>query len=525
MRSMKTRVVTTVLIALAVLVASLAVPAGVLASGAQEVDDGDGTYRFRAAFGPWSGADGAMPPEDQPDHRIFQYVEDEIGIVPLVTSWEWGGGLGHIEGLRLALASGEEFEAITPWSYDLANELIEEGLAVNLDPYIAQHPEIQARFDAETWERLRRQQGGNIYYIPLRPQISGARAGFIRNDWLDRVGLPAPTTRDELVEVYRAFQRQDANGNGDPDDEIPVSGRELFRWFDDLFVMHGVAMYEGHPRWKWNDERGILESSQVSEGMFEAVKFIHSLYREGLMDPEMPNLPGGDWGAKVRANLTGHYFHLVGLIHRNTLFMEDDPTPDPTGFEYWDIMPAPPVWEPAGRQGHYYPQVGQPNFMILTYARDPGRIMEWLAWSEREENRLVYHFGMEGEDWARDENGEIEVINDIRALFPWIGGIGEPEEVLAKTPLGELKVNWINRLEGNLLRLDDEFMPVSVYSGFEDFAPQNATLYRQAIGRMITQNEEPTREQWDAYVERWYESGGQVVTDRATEWYREFNAM
>ena len=33
-----------------------------------------------------------------------------------------------------------------------------------------------------------------------------------------------PTTTEELREVLRAFKEQDANGNGDPNDEIPLSG-------------------------------------------------------------------------------------------------------------------------------------------------------------------------------------------------------------------------------------------------------------------------------------------------------------
>ena len=31
-----------------------------------------------------------------------------------------------------------------------------------------------------------------------------------------------PTTIDEYYEVLKAFKEQDANGNGDPDDEIPL---------------------------------------------------------------------------------------------------------------------------------------------------------------------------------------------------------------------------------------------------------------------------------------------------------------
>ena len=33
-----------------------------------------------------------------------------------------------------------------------------------------------------------------------------------------------PTTTDEYYEVLKAFKEQDANGNGDPNDEIPLAG-------------------------------------------------------------------------------------------------------------------------------------------------------------------------------------------------------------------------------------------------------------------------------------------------------------
>ena len=47
---------------------------------------------------------------------------------------------------------------------------------------------------------------------------------WINKAWLDRVGMEVPQTTEEFKEVLRAFKEQDANGNGDPNDEIPLSG-------------------------------------------------------------------------------------------------------------------------------------------------------------------------------------------------------------------------------------------------------------------------------------------------------------
>ena len=45
---------------------------------------------------------------------------------------------------------------------------------------------------------------------------------FINKNWLEAVGKEVPTTFTELKDVLMAFKEQDASGNGDPDDEIPM---------------------------------------------------------------------------------------------------------------------------------------------------------------------------------------------------------------------------------------------------------------------------------------------------------------
>lgn len=46
---------------------------------------------------------------------------------------------------------------------------------------------------------------------------------YLNKTWLDNLGLTYPETVEELYTVLKAFKEQDANGNGDPNDEIPIS--------------------------------------------------------------------------------------------------------------------------------------------------------------------------------------------------------------------------------------------------------------------------------------------------------------
>jgi putative aldouronate transport system substrate-binding protein len=496
------------------------------ATGTQETAEEGETYRFLTAWGPWDLSDGRIPVEEQHEDPYFQYVEEQIGIVPEVISWEWEGSKGYVQGLRLALAGGEPIEFIRPWDEILAQELIESGRAVAMDDLLDEYgPTVKSYFAEDDLDILRANQGGSIYYLPQVASLNAARFGFIRRDWLDRVGLDVPETREELVEVYRAFKAQDANGNGDPNDEIPVSGRELLRWFDDLFVMHGVAMWEGHPQWEWNEEEGILESSQVSDSMRMALEFINALYEEGLMDPVMPVQPNADWTAKIGAERIGHYFHLIFAVPSKSAFASEYAIEDPTGLEFWAQMVQPPKAPGVPQQSNYYPTMQEPNFMITEAAESPEKIMQWLEWGTQEEQWYYKALGIPGQDWER-RDGEIVILNELPS-FKMLYAMGyskDIKELLLGQPFGELQWEFIQAAEGKTVPLPNQGMPLSVYEGFEDYLPYSAPLYREFASKFIT-GELSIEENWDEYVEQWYDNGGQTVTDRATAWYKELHGI
>ena len=106
----------------------------------------------------------------------------------------------------------------------------QEGIFIDLKDYIYEYadnmkklfevvPEAEAGMYAPD---------GNIYslvYFEPQPEdwYPANCLGFmqINRTWLKNLGLEMPSTLDELYNVLLAFKEQDANGNGDPNDEIP----------------------------------------------------------------------------------------------------------------------------------------------------------------------------------------------------------------------------------------------------------------------------------------------------------------
>ncbi len=116
-----------------------------------------------------------------------------------------------------------------------------------------------------------------------------------------------PTTTEELTEVLRAFKNEDANGNGDPNDEIPMSF--IYKHGGEDFVSLLGAFGYGD-NWDHtvvnNDGEVVFTLSQ--EGYKEGLKWMNELYSEGLIDIEVFTQDWATYVAKGSNKLYGLYF-------------------------------------------------------------------------------------------------------------------------------------------------------------------------------------------------------------------------
>ncbi len=127
---------------------------------------------------------------------------------------------------------------------------------------------------------------GNMYSMgsrmPSRPYVTFLPT--INKAWLDRLGLQVPTNMDELYNVLKAFKDKDANGNGDPNDEIPYSGSAKDALFDPTILINfGINELNGKYMSMADGKPAFFPTM---DGFKQCVEMLHKWYQEGIMDKE-----------------------------------------------------------------------------------------------------------------------------------------------------------------------------------------------------------------------------------------------
>lgn len=164
-----------------------------------------------------------------------------------------------------------------------------KGLFKDLTELVKDAPNVQAMFTEEPDTlALAKTLEGEIYGLPKFqgkwPDTNTVM--FVNKVWLENVGKEAPKTLSELKDVLIAFRDNDANGNGDPSDEIPM---DFNGWFGGAYGLHNLIGSWGIQQTNWSYDSYFAEDGQVKafavdERYKEMMIYLADLYAEGLIN-------------------------------------------------------------------------------------------------------------------------------------------------------------------------------------------------------------------------------------------------
>lgn len=130
---------------------------------------------------------------------------------------------------------------------------------------------------------------GKLYAIPkVGSGYDSVMVMFVRQDWLDNLGLKMPTTMDELVEVARAFTKDDPDQNGKEDTYgLALNGKEGFAMMSGIQAFfEGYGAVPGH----WNGMFTFIEKDgkvvwggDLPTEMKKGLSALQSMYKEGSL--------------------------------------------------------------------------------------------------------------------------------------------------------------------------------------------------------------------------------------------------
>ncbi len=168
-----------------------------------------------------------------------------------------------------------------------------QGLFQDLNEFMELAPNVQRMFEEkpETLS-IATQRDGQIYGLPKYQRYwpDSSTRQYINQQWLDNLGLDMPTTWDELYDVLLAFKNEDANGDGNPNDEIPMDWPGgIGGYFNPAVLLGsmGITISAEVSGQGYFVEDGEVKNFLVDERFKEVIGFLNKLYAAGLINPEV----------------------------------------------------------------------------------------------------------------------------------------------------------------------------------------------------------------------------------------------
>ena len=125
---------------------------------------------------------------------------------------------------------------------------------------------------------------GALWGIPLTDApVATASVLWVRLDWMDKLGIAAPTSVADMLDISRRFTEDDPDGNGVADTIGLCMGKGLFGAIAGL-----QGFFNGHHAYPgiWFERDGGLVYGSVQPEMRDALLALQKMYASGQIDPE-----------------------------------------------------------------------------------------------------------------------------------------------------------------------------------------------------------------------------------------------
>ncbi|MFB9278199.1 extracellular solute-binding protein [Cohnella cellulosilytica] len=373
--------------------ASSSAPSGASSPAAAESPTADTPKPTLKRLGVWQDS-------DYNNYPVAKMLEEETGYK---VQYDMLPQDKAADKLNLLLASGDAYDIVN-YNSDMAlySDYAQKGALTDLTPLIEQYgPNITQSVSQQSLDALK--VDGKLYAIPTKVTYQVNSSILIRTDWLDKVGMPMPTTTDELTAVLRAFKEQDPGGNGDNDVPLTINGDQAM--LDNLVGAFGMAN-------TWNDVDGQLVSRIMDPAYKDYVGYLSGLYQEGLLDREFVVNKGATTKEKFTSGRAGaivvHWADFAGIVEALTKNIPDA-----------QISFVGALKGPNGEAG-FVANVGFDRLTFIPKAsKHPDDAIKWINATLEPETFKKLAIGEEGVHYT-EENGAylpiLPLFNDERNL-------------------------------------------------------------------------------------------------------------
>lgn len=347
---------------------------------------------------------GEMPeeygtPVNNPWTRYLQQrCREELGLEVTYTAVS---RQNDVKEISVFLAGANPPDLMFVYDHDLWLRFCEEGLLLDLSDALAQHGPNILKNQASVLAYGR--YNGKQYAICNERASIEVTSGFIRQDWLDVIGVqPARSengalliTTEELYDILKAFQEK---GLCRAQDQAVFLSYGSTYW--PVLLMLEAFYEEEHI----SEEDLYALPNFLYAGAKEGYRYLNRLYNDGLMNADFAFIGDNDKSAYIQDIVTGQVGFWIndswfGFTDNDMLsrLMENDPAAMVVAVDL-----VGPYNEPAYK--YAYNDYGLMIFVPARSAHVEAAI-RYLNFLSDPQNDMVLRYGLEGEHYTLSEEG------------------------------------------------------------------------------------------------------------------------
>lgn len=227
------------------------------------------------------------------DNYYTRYIKENMNI-DIKVKWQ-ASSSDYSQKLNLAIASNDLPDILVVGESEF-KKLIKSDLIEDLTPYYEQYASdtIKDNIDKTDGKAIANASvDGKMYGLPnVQAEADGYNLMWIRQDWLDELGLEAPETVEDLETVAKAFVDNNMGGENTIGILGPTVNSRLYNDFisssNNMNNLDGIFQaYKSWPGFWVEDEDGNTVYGSTTEATKEALGELQKMYADGILDQEL----------------------------------------------------------------------------------------------------------------------------------------------------------------------------------------------------------------------------------------------
>ncbi|MFD0675612.1 MULTISPECIES: extracellular solute-binding protein [unclassified Paenibacillus] len=283
------------------------------------------------------------------------------------------------------------------------------GIFLDLTPYLDKMPNLKKVIEQQP-DINKNRIDNKLYGFPLAASYAGAggQLSMIRLDILDKIGAKAPTSYDELYEVFKKMKAAYP-------DSYPFTARAANGLTGTENLINPIAFAFGSGYTTFNGSKVYYEPKEKkykfgpnSPEFKDAIGWLFKLHKEKLLDPDYATATSQIWQEKLSSVKSFYFQDNNGFANQfNIALQKVDPK------SKFDMLPT--LTSPNGTKRNLIYAKGHlsESYVINPKVKNPEKVVAFMDWLYSDEGSNLTSFGLQGEHYSL-ANGEYKMAD---ALF------------------------------------------------------------------------------------------------------------